>query len=344
VGHDRLAEIANLGKHKYYLRVWYWAGDAGSYQLTSRFTAADLPSDAEPNDDIDHAQPLLLNSSCTGRLNYLKYDAGDEGVYDRVDWYKVVTTESGKLTVQGVAKNTLRFNNFQLYDGDKVTRLNYGSWGAEALTSVSNLLPGTYYIYVPHYDGYGSYTLTTTFTKAALIDDTEPNDTQDKAQAILLADTVYARIGYTNAGYTDKVDWYRFSIPEDGNVRIRFLAEPTLQLNNPSLCTENNVNRKGSPQWGSDFLFAIDGLAKGEYWLCVPQYSGYGAYRFIVNVEPYRYANDREPNNSFKQAVKIESGQTLTGHLGQYRVDWDEEWKTGMPLPCRPMEKLLLIF
>jgi len=320
---------SDLGKHQYLLYVPYWDGTPGSYTITTTFTPTRLASDSEPNNTINQAVQIGLNTTMTGRLNYLNYIEGSEGKYDEADWYKVVTTESGKLIVNCIADEPLRFNDLKIFDSNMTTQLVVGSWGKNATVSKDNLLPGTYYLFIPKYDGYGSYSLTTQFTMASSKDDIEPNNTQAQSQSINLSDTVYARIGYENAGIRDDYDWYKVTIPENGKLSFKFITETTLRLNNPYLKIENDVNRSASSSWGKDFGFTISDLSVGEYWLMVPKYDGYGSYKFIAEFTPYRYSVDKEPNNNYLQSIKLLNGETVTGQLGNWRVNGDrdiEDW------------------
>lgn len=319
---------SDLGKNKYYVEVPYYDG-IGSYTLTSSFVSSRLVSDTEPNDDINAATLIPINSTISGRLNYYSSLQGKSTSKDVVDWYKIVLTESGKIKIEGIADSPLRFDYLRIYDSDKTTILASGSWGQAAVVSKDNILPGTYYIKIPLEDGYGSYNLSVSFTQASLKDDNEPNDQQSQAQLISLSDTVYARIGYQNAGITDNTDWYKVSIPENGRLTFKFICESTLRLNNPKLTTDNDAQRLYSSNWGGNFSFQIDDLSKGEYWLKLPRYDGYGAYRFIAEFTPFKYSEDAEPNNDYKNAVLINSTETLTGQLGHYRKTSDkdsEDW------------------
>lgn len=316
---------SDLGKHQYLLYVPYWDGTPGSYTLSTTFTATRLANDSEPNNTIEQAVQIALNTTITGRLNFLNYVVETDDNYDLVDWYKVVTTESGKLIVNCVADDPLRFNDLKLYDSDKTTRLAIGSWGKNATVSKDNLLPGTYYLYIPKYDGNGSYSLTTQFTMASSKDDIEPNNTQSQSQTINFSDTVYARLGYENAGIRDDYDWYKVTLPENGKLNFKFITEAPLRLNNPKLRIENDINRSDCPSWGNNFNFEIGDLTAGEYWLMVPKYDGYGSYKFIAEFTPYRYSEDKEPNNNYLQSIKLLNGETVTGHLGNWRVTGDRD-------------------
>lgn len=318
-----------LSKGQYLLKLRYYNGE-GSYTLTSTFNPSRLANDAEPNDVIDQAFALSPTGTGTGRLGYLKTN----GVFDNCDWYKITTSESGKLIISTTADDPLRFDNLRIYDSDKTTQLAYGSWGKEAIVTKDNILPGTYYIKVPLYSGNGSYTITTSFTVANLKDDNEPNNTQETAQFVYLSDTVYARLGYENAGIADNVDWYRVSVPENGRLTFKLFSESTLSVDNLRLYTENQVQRN-SGGWGNTVIFETPDLAKGTYWLYIPKYYGYGAYKFIAEFKPFKYTNDIEPNNDYNNALDINEGVKATGQVGYWRLqdiqDPDDWYKINLP-------------
>ncbi len=315
----------NLEKGQYLLKLSYWSGIAASFTLTSTFINARLGNDTGPNDIIDQASALGVNSSTTGRLYYRRTD----GSFDEKDWYKITTTKSGKLRINFVGDNPLRSDNLKLYDTNKTTLLATGSWGLEASVSKENLSPGTYYVYVAQYQGYGSYVVSSEFSEANLKDDIEPNDVQVNAQKINLSDSIYARIGYENGSQTDKIDWYKVTIPENGSLKFSFFSDNTLKIDNPKIYTENGIIRLTSTTWGTNFNFTASDLAKGDYWLYVPQYQGYGAYKLIAEFTSFRFSEDKEPNNTFSQAKEIVNGQTVTGNLGQWRINGDmdtQDW------------------
>ncbi len=315
----------NLGKGVYFLKVRYWSGTAGSYTVKSEFISARLSDDKEPNDVIDMAENINVGTAHTGRLYYRRTDA----TFDEVDWYKFTLTKSGKVRVDFTGDEPLRSNNLMLYDTNKTTVLATGDWGMTASVSKDNILPGTYFVKIPRYQGYGSYEVKVSFSEANLQDDIEPNDIQTQAQVIQLSDSVSARIGYQNGDITDKIDWYKVSIPENGQLKVTFRADKTLMLNNPALYTENGKSRSSSSSYGSQFSFSVPDLSKGDYWIYVPQYSGYGAYKMIAEFTPFDYPTDNEPNNSYETATELISGQTVTGQMGYWRVSGDmdvEDW------------------
>ncbi|MDD3161260.1 MAG: T9SS type A sorting domain-containing protein [Bacteroidales bacterium] len=318
-------EVNDLKAGHYYLMIPRWSA-YGSYVLTTSIIPNSVAIDAEPNNTIEQPISIQLNQSVTGHLGYFYSTYGD---MDTQDWYVLTTTESGKLSINVTSEDPLRVNNLILIDQYGNAVLTTGTWGKEATVYKNNLLPGTYYIQVPRWSGYGAYTLSTSFVQAADAD-TEPNDIQNEAQVIQLSDTVYARIGYEKIGSIDQSDWFKVSIPESGILKFSIITDNTLAINNVLLYTEND-NHRNTGNWGSQVTFTIDDLSKGDYWIKIPLWSGYGAYRFIAEFTPSLLPVETEPNDSYATAIPLIEGDTLSSaQLGYFHqsaqdkdvVDW----------------------
>lgn len=318
-------EVNDLKAGHYYLMIPRWSA-YGSYVLTTSITSNPIAIDTEPNNTIDQPLSVQLNQSVTGHLGYYYSTYGN---MDTQDWYVLTTTESGKLSINVTSEDPLRVNNLILVDQYGNTVLTTGTWGKEATVYKNNLLPGTYYIQVPRWSGYGAYTLSTSFVQAPDAD-TEPNDLQSEAQVIQLSDTVYARIGYEKVGSIDQSDWFKVSIPESGLLKFSIITDNTLEINNVLLYTENESLRN-TGDWGSQITFTIDDLSKGDYWIKIPLWSGYGAYRFIAEFTPSILPIEIEPNDSYTTAIPlIERDSLSSAQLGYYHqsaqdrdiVDW----------------------
>ncbi|NQU87089.1 MAG: hypothetical protein HQ541_15135, partial [Mariniphaga sp.] len=90
---DSISRI-NLQAGTYYVQVAKSGSYVGTYTLRNTFTPALLNNDSEPNDKVEEAKVLAINSSTTGRLNYVL-----ENVADLADWYSITIPEEGTLKI-----------------------------------------------------------------------------------------------------------------------------------------------------------------------------------------------------------------------------------------------------
>ncbi|HPH16798.1 MAG TPA: hypothetical protein PK029_06485, partial [Bacteroidales bacterium] len=171
-------------------------------------------AETEPNNTAEQANTIILNESVTGTMA-----AGD------IDWYMVTIPDDGKLTATVSCSGTLQVDYVQLYDKDKSSLLVSGSYGVTGTGSYANLSPGTYFIKVFHWTGEGSYTISNTFTQALYASDTEPNDIADNAQNLTVNSYTTGRLFYKNGTYTDNIDWFAVTIPDNGRIQIQVNCE-----------------------------------------------------------------------------------------------------------------------
>lgn len=148
--------------------------------------------------------------------------------------------------------------------------------------------------------------------------ETEPNNEQSQAQLIQLGDTLRASLDDA-----DRSDWYQFTFPANGKLKLTYYSEATLEISNPRVYIENGNSRFRSPEGSTGFVVEIPDLAKGVYWINFSRYSGAGNYRFILEYIALAVADDPEPNDTFHEAVELKDGTTITGTLGFERVEKD---------------------
>jgi hypothetical protein len=148
----------------YYIMIG--GGGYGSYTLNNFFTPTAIPNgnDAEPNDIYSEANPIIINSSKTGHLNYF-----GNGLSDNSDFYSFSIPAKGKITATLVPENTLD-GYIELYDHDGISFLMYTIQTGDGMADTliyENLNAGNYYMRIGG-SGYGSYTLNLSFTEGGL--------------------------------------------------------------------------------------------------------------------------------------------------------------------------------
>ncbi len=316
-------------------------GGSGSFTVSYSFKAmsASYKNDQEPNDTWQNAKDLVNHTNSTGHLGYLYYDDTD-----KVDWYKIDVPENGSVKVTVIAHGRLGLNYTTLYAKDNLNEMHSrgyvwaGNEESNGVFTVNDCAKGTYYLEVKQNGGEGGYTVKYDFTpmSSTYANDAEPNDTWQNAKALANHTNSTGHLGYLYYNDTDKVDWYKIDIPENGSVKVTVIAHGNLGLNYTTLYAKDNLNEMHSRGyvWAgneeSNGVFTVNDCAKGTYYLEVKQNGGEGGYTVKYDFTPTSatYANDAEPNDTWQNAQELKRGNTVTGHLGYLyyddtdKVDW----------------------
>jgi PKD repeat protein len=129
----------------------------GEYTFTPEFTEVSNPGDTEPNDSIEDAGLLKLDTLNSGNLGHRKM-----GMYDDVDWFGFTITRKGKFTLRDSTVSPLSYW-IRLYQGDDQTLImetrRYQDNSGSRLSTI--LKPDTYYVQFEKvgadYSTYGAY-------------------------------------------------------------------------------------------------------------------------------------------------------------------------------------------
>lgn len=301
----------------YYIDASYAGGTGGgSYTIQCTFTPTSLTNDSEPNGSSAVAVLLAPNTSTTGHLGHYSTD----GITDSADWYKVTTTFDGSLVAKTISDSTLEIDLY-LYDQDGNTQIaGYDvSFGIHDSSHFYCLTPGTYYMRAFRYSGYGSYTLSNVFIPTALANNPEVDDSAEIATVLAVNDSSTGHLGYFNRGVYDCSDWWKVTLPTDGNLTVRTLSDPTLEIDMYLFDVDGKSQIAGyDVSFGTHDSTHYHGLKAGTYYARSFRYSGYGSYRIASRYTAARLANDTEPNDSLLIARSIAVNTTYTGHLGYF--------------------------
>jgi len=328
VGRDENTfNVVDCAKGTYYIKVRQNTGE-GAYTLQYDFTptSTEYANDAEPNDDWTHANEIALGRSKTGHLGYRHYNDTDVE-----DWYKLEVPENGELTVITIPHGNLDMQNTVLYalDAENILRERGYLWVGREENSftVVDCAKGTYYIKVRQNGGEGAYTLRTDFKPISSIqpNDAEPNNTWQQAKNLNRGATTTGHLGYVYYNDTDKEDWYKITVPRDGTIHISWTPFINLDLQYTvvyALDAGNNLRERGS-LWGGKEPgeIVIPDAKPGAYYVKMAQNGGEGAYTLRYVFEQNNYATDAEPNDALEQAVTLQKGVTVAGHLGYFYYD-----------------------
>ena len=155
--------VADAGVGTYYVRLHRYSGHGG-YTLKYIFQPNNYRNDGEPNNELEQATPLEVNSNITAHLGYL--DANDQR--DGDDWFKLETDNAAMFIGVEYARDTTTTLSVQYIDivkkkGDQ-TQAVTTIWPYETATgqlTVNDIDEAAeYYVHVHRYSGNGGYSLT----------------------------------------------------------------------------------------------------------------------------------------------------------------------------------------
>ncbi|MBQ1774504.1 MAG: pre-peptidase C-terminal domain-containing protein [Prevotella sp.] len=333
-------EVPDVAIGTYYVRLRRYNG-YGGYTLNAYFTSHADEADPEPNDTWQEAMPLKSGPAVTGQLGYTF-----NGNTDAVDWYKIVVPKEGSITFSTRTETTLRLSWLGMYtlnaDGNAVDYRNDKNMDAQGKDStvvytVPDVAPGTYYVQLKRYNGYGTYSLQYVHNPNAHENDPEPNNEWAASTLIESGTIQQGCLGYHFNGNTDTEDWFRIELPDEGKVTFAATAETTLRLSWLGMYTLNAEgtavdyrNDKNMDALGKDstVVYTVPDCKPGTYYVRLRRYNGYGGYRLDYTFTPNTHGQDNLDNDTWQQGDIIETGITQQGRLG-YRFNGDtdtEDW------------------
>jgi hypothetical protein len=290
----------NLKAGTYYIRIS--GGGNISYTLTNTFTQTALASgnDAEPNDKQSESVSISLNGSNTGHMGFW-----GNGEIDNYDYYAFTTQYDGKIAFAVVPESTLDAY-LDLYDQNGYSFLRASIQTGVGITDsliYQNLKVGTYFVRVGG-GGYGSYTLNNVFTPTAIPNgnDIEPNSTYSEASPISNGNSKTGHLGYWGNGSIDDYDWFTFSTPSKGTVKLKATPESSLDLYFDLYTASGNTFLRTSSNSGpgkTDTLF-YENLDAGTYYIRIAG-GGYGSYTLTYSFKEAGVSVD----NSILEQLKI---------------------------------------
>jgi hypothetical protein len=284
IGKTATLTVPHLGPGTYRVVAFRWDG-SGSFTLSNAFSPPPIANDVEPDDDSAHAPAALKpGDSATGHLGYSRnhYDE-----VDPIDYCRLVVPADGDTTIRVAPAPTLQVQ-IQFYDADGKTGIASSAVpaaGATATLSIGHLGPGTYYVAVYRWDGYGAYTLATAWRPQTVANDAEPDN--DVAHAIPLSSLPTGHLGYSRTRYADidTVDLYRFSGTAHVVVPLIAAATPGLRLQLILYDTDGatQIASVTASGLGQPAVLTFNPSHSGAFYLAVARWDGYGAYGLSVS-------------------------------------------------------------
>ena len=319
-GGSYIASVPHLGPGIYYIQLIRYGG-YGDYLFKASYKYPTV-DDPEPSDDTRAGSAALtLGADSKGRLGWSR---NPYNVTDDTDWYKVTVTGEGDLSVVVSADANVAVG-LNVYDQDGTTALvsgGYATYGGTYTASVPQAAPGTYYVQLVRYGGYGYYTVRPT-TAAPTVSDPEPNDTAAQAIALALNGSAAGRLGWHRVPYsvTDDNDWYKVTVPQDGDLSLKISADSgvAVGLNIYDQDGKTAIVSGGYATYGGSYSAAAPHVGPGTYYVQLVRYGGVGYYTLNSTFTPQYAPNDAEPNDTRDTAQVVPDLQNRYGHLGYGR-------------------------
>ncbi|HPE97542.1 MAG: T9SS type A sorting domain-containing protein [Chitinophagales bacterium] len=270
-GYDSISVTkAGLAAGTFLVRVEHYSTTYYSpYTLYNAVAMTEYDNDAEPNDVYTDAMVMDENSTMYGHIGH-RYDVGG---FDEDDWYQVVTTQDGTLTITA-ENNTGQYHTLTLYDSNGTTSLGSNSAYTTQTVVRKGLAAGTYYIRMSHYSTtyFSGYSLTNLVTPPAEANDMEDNDSIPVAQPMLTNSSAEGHIGFRYNGATyDEYDYYELVLNQPGDLSATLTFDPVM-YHRLYLKSSSGTNLDSDEAYG-ECQVSETGLDAGTYYILVEHYS-----------------------------------------------------------------------
>ena len=318
-----------IGTGLIYSRALRTSG-SGSYTLQVDLTTNSISEDVEPNNSLALINETFdADETFTGQLGYAGELTGNST--DSDDWFNVVTSENGDVTLDVEYGGTLSgFIYFYQQTGVQIAFAG-ASPGTNSLT-INCFQNDTLVVRLSRNGGCGEYSGSVSVSGPSLDQDNEPNNTCSQITDTYDTGEVFTgQLGYFDADSgTDSEDWFNVILEEDGQ------AQFTISPNNTLGGFIYFYSKTGVQQgfWGygeaTEATLALNCFAGDTVVVRVSRNAGCGDYSGVVNVTPADLPVDAEPNNVFSAIQEIFNvNEEFTGRLGYFDTDTgtdSEDW------------------
>ncbi len=156
--------------------------------------------------------------------------------------------------------------------------------------------------------------------------ETEPNDTQAKANTLQLNSNSSGTIGSVGDN-----DWYKITTIADGRLRLTLTPQSSVDVYAVLYDHDGTTQLGGAIEAYNNnaAVLNVDGLAPGSYYVKIYPYSNStGAYKIADSSFKPAQKNDTEPNNYALNALKFAPDSSTGGHLDYYynHVNDNADW------------------
>ena len=270
--------VTGLAPGTYYIRVKRYGGNGG-YTFRCDLEEKGYANDDEPNDEYAAAQHIQPGRAVQGHLGYLY----NNSYTDNYDWYRIDVASDCDMTVWSDFESTLQLDDIRVYalteDGETYQRgFRWFNDDTKAFT-VTGLAPGTYYIRVKRYNGYGGYTFTASCKFDPFFSDGRIY-TRENPYLLQKNTTFYTTVGYS---YVQKCDeqWFQFTLDSSETsttVEIAPNGENPLNFGFTAIyrvLEDGDLTRvQGQYMEHNYCAFSITNQGRNTYLVCVPRHDG----------------------------------------------------------------------
>ncbi|HXH19155.1 MAG TPA: T9SS type A sorting domain-containing protein [Chitinophagales bacterium] len=277
--------------------------------------AVSAQPESEPNDGFTSADVVFAATNVTGTVC-----PGND------DFFITVLPDDGTLRFTISAANNSGAGHYLYVKGYKGTSavlsqspyFNAGETRTE-IYHVSCLAADTFYFTIEAGTcmSYSfSYDMLTSGTA-----DAEPNNSRATAIAIQAGETVNGRISYSGATFSDPIDYFVTTLPDDGT--LRFAINATNTGNNGQYLYVKGYRGAQAVLNQSPYLdggqmrtdtFYVSCLAADTFYFTI-EASTCMSYSLSYDMLTSGTA-DAEPNNDFSAATPVGTGSVIQGHIG----------------------------
>ncbi|MDR0492163.1 MAG: pre-peptidase C-terminal domain-containing protein [Nitrososphaerota archaeon] len=257
----------------YYIEIAKYSTHTGDYALRADFASAGN-NEVEPNNNRETAQTITSGQTVRGFISE----------QDLTDFYKIVLTQAGRLTLEVTRDSTIGPSQLTIRwldsDGAQIKTANPNL--ASKYSVYTDLEAGTYYFEIAKSGANtGVYNLQVSFASAGN-NEVEPNNNRETAQTITSGQTVRGLISYQDA-----TDFYKIVLPQAGRVTLEVTRDSTI---GPSHLTIRWLDSAGAqiktanPNLASKYGVYTD-LEAGTYYFEIAKYNGNtGVYNLGVSI------------------------------------------------------------
>ncbi|MFZ6050489.1 hypothetical protein [Halocola ammonii] len=271
--------------------------------------------DDEPNNSLAEAHDLIgVGEIQSGHLGHNRVGSG----IDQSDHYLLNVAEDGEIHINLTSSGTLASRLFVYYSNGGQAAVSGISTDSVSL-SVDCLAADTLFLRVSSNGGCGGYEVSFELETPQWSNDEEPNNSLQTADYLLEpGEVIEGHLGhYKPQSGIDQNDYYLINFNQNGN------AFATANF-------EEGLTGRIYLYYSNGGLAGLSGIGTGEVNLdlscftadtlfaLVQRTAGCGSYQFSFEIEEPSLAPDVEPNNSFAEAIEMNNGQQVTGHLGHY--------------------------
>jgi len=286
--------------------------DAGPYSIVVSGLADSASGyESEANDSFASANAVALDVTIKGQL----------ASPDDVDYYQVVATEAGSLSLAFSVPTSSAYPGYfrlGLYDAE-ATLLGYFSAGADSTYTVGAPSGGVYYVGVSgDYDNYssGQYGLSVSnLAGSASSYESESNDSLDSADAATLDMAIQGQLASPG-----DVDYYQVVATAAGTLSVAFdLAAASAYADHFWLFLQDSEGQLlASFTAGADRTYTVGAQEGGTYFLGVASNHHHSAEQYKVtftNLAESASAYESEFNDTPESANAAALGVAIAGQL-----------------------------